>query len=350
MDFSLPTIFVKPFGVANATSGASSALTAGQIGIYDKTLLAVADGNTTAFRIAQGRHANEYPQTTKKSDLIKRSNIVRYIKTPAVTTAVTKQIKVEGFTAKCGEEVTLTLRLFSKYINVYYNYGWTKSFVVQTPCCECGDDPCETVDYEELIDSFVTKINASDMADWVTAAKVTVEGEDEAPDTYYMTITAKAITQDPTSASMDNFIYDGYDALDFYVYAGKAPETTSDPMVEDRCNTFATVTTVRTATHTKGSSREISRLERENYSYQTGKFKDVNCDPDMNPVYVTNVVPGKFYDQFLITYKPARTTQTWEDAVDIDETVLIYVETTESATFTTTLNAIVGSASIETDF
>ncbi len=343
MDFSLTTIFVKPVDVALGT-GTTSALTPGQIGLFNKGFQTPATGASLEFVVAQGRKPNEVPQTTKKSDLIRRSNILRYSRSRAVTSASVKIVDVRGFTAKCGEEVTLTLRVFSKYLNVSYANGLTKSFTIQTPCCGCGADPCVEVAVGELVDQFVGLINDSVLGDYLTAAKV-ADG-----DSFKITLTAKELEQDPVSSSLDNFVYDGYDVVDFYAYAYKGPATTDDAIVDSCCDVFATVETVATPTHIIGSYPEIIQLEKRYYSYQTGVFKDVNCDPDSNPVYASNAVPGTFYDQFLITFRPVRTTNTWEDAVDLDETVLIYVAVDEADDFATALNAVVGAASIETEY
>jgi len=350
MDFSLTTIFVKPVGVALATSGASSALTAGQIGIYNKGLQSVASGSSTEFVIAQGRHPNEVPQTTKKSDLIRRSAIIRYRKNAAITTAQQKQITVSGFTAKCGEEVSLTIRAFSKYLNVGYSNGLTKTFLVHTPCCECGDDPCEEVDKELLIDEFVAQINASQLGEFVLAEKDEVLDENEDPIDYVLVLTGKELQQDPIAASLNNFVYDGYDVVDFYVYATKEPETTVDNYVDKRCDEFATVETTQKIVLPMGSYAEVRQLEKRYYSYQTGILKTVNCDPDANPVYASNAVPGTFYDEYIITFRSPQGSLRWEDNYDIDETVRIFVAVSESSAFATALNAIVGSTSIETEY
>lgn len=55
--------------------------------------------------------------------------------------------------------MTLTLRAFSSYIDTLYFNGFTRSVTVQAPCCDCGADPCDTVDENALINQLIDKLN-----------------------------------------------------------------------------------------------------------------------------------------------------------------------------------------------
>lgn len=345
MDFSLTTVFVNPVGGTLATAGATSALTPGKIGLFKKTYAAPAvAGTDTRFVIAQGRNVDEVPQTTKKSDVIDLSRIIRYKQFAPVTTAVTKVVEVKGFTAKCGEQVTITLRGFSKYLNVSYVNGYTKSFTLNTPCCECGEDPCTVVDAEALVDQFVALINASDYGAYVTASKA-ADG-----DSFKLVLTANAITQDTPGVMLDNFIYNGYDYLEFYAYAYKGVDTSVEDVVANRCDVFATVTTTRRPTQTRGSSAEVSLIEQRHYAYQSGKMKDLNCNPDMNPLFTSNVAPNTWYSEFLIKFRPLEGNQTWNMSQEIDQTVRIFVAQAQAAAFKTALDAMIRAADIENEY
>lgn len=345
MDFSLTTVFVNPVGSTLATAGATSALTPGKIGLFKKSYAAPAvAGTDTRFVIAQGRNADEVPQTTKKSDVIDLSRITRYKQFAPVTTSQTKVVEVKGFNAKCGEQVTVTLRGFSKYLNISYVNGYTQSFTINTPCCECGEDPCTVVDAGALVDQFVALINASKYGEYVVATKV-ADG-----DSFKLVITANEIVQDTPGVMLNNFMYDGYDYLEFYAYAYKGPETTVEDVVANRCDVFAEVVTTRRPTGKRGSSAEVALVEQRHYAYQSGRMKDLNCNPDMNPLYTSNVAPNTWYTQFLIKYRPLEGNQAWNMSQEIDETVLIFVAQAQAAAFKTALDAMLRASDIENEY
>lgn len=344
MDFSLTTIFVNPVGSTLASAGATSALTPGKIGFFKKTYAAPAVAADTEFVIAQGRMANEIPQTTKKSDVIRNSKVIRYKKFPAVTAFQPKIIEISDFTARCGEEVSITLRTFSKYLRVSYFNGMTNTFTIQTPCCECGEDPCTEVDAEALVDEFITKINASKHGEYLTASK-TGTGADAV-----LVLTGDALQQDPNSVNLDNYVYDGFDYTEFYAYAYKGAETTMDELVANRCEVFATVETTQTPTFPRGSYAEVRQMEKRFYSYQSGIFKMLNCNPDWNPVYTPHAVPGTYYDQYLIKFRTTEGNKTWGQYTEQDETVILYVAQADSAAYTTALDALMKAGSIETEY
>lgn len=344
MDFSLTTVFVNPVGGTLATTGGTSALVPGKIGVFKKSLQAIAVNADTQFVIAQGRQANEVPQTSKKSDLINKARIIRYKYFPAVTTNQPKILTISDFNATCGEELTITLRAFSKYLDVSYKNGFTRSFTALAPCCDCGADPCTQVDIEPLVDDFVTQINASAYADYLTASK---GGDDTAG--WTLILTGNTLPQDVSSCNPFSYIYDGYDQVDFYAYPYKGRETTVDQYVDNRCDIFATVTTTQEYASPRGSSREVSLVEKRHYSYQSGAMKDLNCDADWNPLFASNVAPNIFYNEFVLKFRPVEGNQTWAMHQEIDETVRIFVAQADTTAFKTALDGLVGATDIETE-
>src|SRR6185369_10219340 len=109
---------------------------------------------------------NTYLQGSKRSDKIGgrlqttgNNNVYEWYKVSGCATAVTQVTDVNGWSVKCGDIVTLTLRAHSSYLDTLYFNGFTRSVTVQAPCCDCGGDPCDTVDVPALIDSFIAKLN-----------------------------------------------------------------------------------------------------------------------------------------------------------------------------------------------
>lgn len=168
-DFSLTTLFVVPVGVAIASANSTQDLTAGQVGFFSQAYAVLTSGTIAAadyFYIAQGR-TNTYLQGSKRSDKIKgcptancKSNVTEFYKVTGCPTPINQIIDIGSWNVKCGDEVTLTIRAHSSYLDTLYFNGLTRSVTVIAPCCECGGDPCDTVDVSALIDAFIVKLNA----------------------------------------------------------------------------------------------------------------------------------------------------------------------------------------------
>ena len=176
-DFSLTTLFVTTTSQTTLPNNTNpEELTAGQLGIFIPVTSGSTGGSLSSnvaatiagkpyFQIAQGR-TNTYLQGTKKSDKIsgvgntgsKGSNVTEWYKVTGCPTAATQVTDVDGWNVKCGDIVTLTLRAHSSYIDTLYFNGFTRSVTVQAPCCDCGGNPCDTVDVPALIDAFILKL------------------------------------------------------------------------------------------------------------------------------------------------------------------------------------------------
>jgi hypothetical protein len=185
-DFSLNTLFVVPVGKAIASSGSTQDLDAGEVGFFNADYTVIAPGDPATgnyFYVAQGR-LNTYLQGTKRSDKIAgcptgsscRSNVTEFYKISGCPTPVTQVTDVENWNVRCGDVVTLTLRGHSSYLDTLYFNGFTRSVTVQAPCCDCGGDPCDTVDVNALIDQFIAKLTANDAKmDQAIGDKVAIE-------------------------------------------------------------------------------------------------------------------------------------------------------------------------------
>ena len=166
-DFSLTTLFVVPVDETIASAGSTQDLTAGQVGFFSQAYVVLDDTDIAAadyFYIAQGR-TNTYLQGSKRSDKIKgcptancKSNVTEFYKVTGCPTPINQIIDIASWNVTCGEEVTLTIRAHSSYLDTLYFNGLTRSVTVIAPCCECGGDPCDTVDVGALIDSFITAL------------------------------------------------------------------------------------------------------------------------------------------------------------------------------------------------
>ena len=161
-DFSLTTLFVVPVGNTLPSSGSTQDLVAGKFGVFRSDYTVANAGNIAAlpyFYLTQGR-TNTYLQGSKRSDKISSTatNVTKWYKVTGCGTAANEIYDVDTFTAKCGDVITLTLRAHSAYIDTLYFNGFTRSVTIQAPCCDCGADPCDTVDAEALVDQLITKL------------------------------------------------------------------------------------------------------------------------------------------------------------------------------------------------
>jgi len=343
-DFSLTTLFVVPVGQTTwPSSGSTQDLTPGEVGFFgpDYTTLDPNDGDLDGgayFYVAQGRQ-NTYLQGSKRSGKIavKNSNAPSY--TDNITelysirgcaTALNQVTEVDGWNVTCGEIVTLTLRAHSSYIDTLYFNGFTRSVTVNAPCCDCGADPCETVDVPALIDSMIAKLEQSapgnnpdniSFNSFYTFSRV---GNNE---NAKLVITGKPLTKYGQPCDVAAFPFE-YDKMRFSTFVYSGPATTADFIVADNCNIVANALVVQESSYPRGTSDEIKQLEKNFYSYQAGYLKHLFRMNGFNQNFESYVTDGVIYDTYYIKFNEYdRSAYQWGDYVMQDQTVIIAVPT-----------------------
>jgi len=343
-DFSLTTLFVVPVGGTIASTGSTQDLTAGQVGFFSQAYVALTSGTIAAadyFYVAQGR-TNTYLQGSKRSDKIKgcptancKSNVTEFYKVTGCATPINQIINIASWNVKCGEEVTLTIRAHSSYIDTLYFNGLTRSVTVIAPCCECGGDPCTTVDVSALIDAFIVKLNAV-APNFLAPDGYTGSNPDNIHLSQFFTftnvggttlqITGKALTAYGQSCDVAAFPFE-YDRMWFRTFVYSGPATTADFIVSDACNIVAVSTTVQTSNYAKGTAAEIIQMEKNYYSYQAGYLKHLYRMAGYNGNYESWVTAGTTYDTYYIKFNDYdKSLQTWGDYILEDNMVIIAVQ------------------------
>lgn len=355
-DFSLTTLFVVPVGNSLPSSGSTQDLDPGQVGLFRNDYTVATAGNIAAapyFYVAQGR-TNTYLQGSKRSDKIKgcpsgtgcKSNVTEWYKVIGCPTPTNQITDVNGWTVKCGDIVTVTLRGFSSYIETLYFNGLTRSVTVQAPCCDCGGDPCENVDVPALIDSIIEAfelaapgINADNLilSNFFTFERI---GTDENAS---LRITGKALTVYGQPCDVAAFPHE-YDRLRFNTFVYSGPATTADFIVDDACNIVATATIIQTSNYASGTSDEIAQLEKNFYSYQAGYLKSLYRMAGYNGNFESWVTAGTTYDTFYIKFNEFdKSAYQWGDYIEEDATVIIAVPTALTAGIEAVLEAALGA-------
>jgi hypothetical protein len=248
--------------------------------------------------LAQGRGVQRDTLASKRSDKIYAKNVLEWYKIVAEPEVASQITEFSAFNVKCDEDLTLTFRLMSSYINIGFANGMTESIWVKAPCCDCGEDPCVNVDaagIQAIVDEFAAKLNAHErLSRFLTAIRVGT-GADSILRVYAKLLDKYGQPCEPNSFSFE------YDRLSFWSYAHKGPLTTQDYEVEDACEEFATITITQRSQFIRGSSAEIAQLEHNYYSYQTD-YKHIFDKPAYNPAYESFVVDGTFYDTYYIKF------------------------------------------------
>jgi hypothetical protein len=329
-DFSLTTLFVVPVGQTSLpSSGSTQDLTAGQVGIFNSNYATVNAGTIAAspyFYVAQGR-ANTYLQGSKRSDKIASngSNVTEWYKVSGTTVALNQVIDISNFNVQAGEDITLTLRAHSSYIDTLYFNGFTRSVTVAAACLECGGDPCADVDTNALINDLIAKLNASapgNNPDNISLSKFyTFENVGGT----ILRITGKPLTKYGQPCDVAAFPYE-YDRMWFraFIYAG--PATTADFIVADNCNIVADVVTTQESSFPTGTSEEIIQLEKNYYSYQAGYLKHLYRMAGYNENFESYVAAGIAYDTFYIKFNEYnKGAYVWGDYITEDATVIVAV-------------------------
>jgi hypothetical protein len=353
-DFSLTTLFVVPDGTL-AAAGSTDALTSGQLGVFlpDYT---IATGGTIAtakyFYIAQGRPSGEITSGSKRSDKIDKLKIQEWYKVLAEPDATTQIVDVSNFSVKCGEDITLTIRAHSNYIEALFFNGLQVSVTVPTACCACGADPCTVLDPQATVDAIIAKLNLVGslgggsnirLTDLFTFTRVGTGASS------VLRIVAKPLTVYGQPCDLRAFPYE-YDRMWFRTFVTRQPDTSADSFVPDTCTPVATVTVVARSTYVKGHADEIRMLERRYYAYQAGAFKQLYDKVGYNGNFTSFVVDGKFYDTYYIRYIPYDFYQEtdWQDAIRQNSTVIVAFEAGEGAAFEALIVAALGAVSDKT--
>ena len=341
MDFSLTTMHVLLAGNTLPTTGSTQDLTASQFGIFRPDNTPATSGNAAAaayIYTAQGRPLYEKGLGTKKSDFIYKNRVISYYKTTGSAARNNEIIEFSNFTAGCDEQVSITLRLFSKYIEMVYYNGLTRSVTITTPCCDCGEDPCATVDESALVDQFVAAINANTALSPFVLAEHMGTGS-----TSRLRVTGKTLADYGPSLSNNPsaFNYE-FDRLTFRGYAYKGPENTQDYITSERCDNFADVTILQRASFPTGLSEEIKIMEKRYRSYQS-THKDLYRNADFNHAYqgYSEVVDGTVYDTYVLKFYPSEN-NAWNAVSQQDERIIIAMPTTQGGTINTILQNFTG--------
>jgi hypothetical protein len=333
-DFSLTTLFVVPVGqTALPSSGSTQDLTAGQVGIFNSNYATVDDTtivNSPYFYIAQGRQ-NTYLQGSKRSDKIAgciegavcKSNVTEWYKVNGCSTPVVQITDVDSWNVKCGDVVTLTLRGHSSYLDTLYFNGFTRSVTVQAPCCDCGGDPCDTVDTDALINQFIEKLEAQ--APGINPDNISLNNfyTFENVGGTILRISGKALTKYGQPCDVAAFPFE-YDKMRFNTFVYSGPATTADFIVADNCNIVAEAYITQNSSYATGTSEEIAQLEKNFYSYQAGYLKHLYRMGGYNENFESYVSSGSSYDTFYIKFNEYnKSAYVWGDYIPEDAMVII---------------------------
>ena len=350
-DFSLTTLFVVPVGQTTfPSSGSTQNLTAGQVGIFSNDYAATnTPGSFPYFYVAQGR-VNTYLQGSKRSDKIAgcaagancKSNVSEWYTVTGCPTAATQITDVTNFVAKCGDVITLTLRAHSSYIDTLYFNGFTRSVTVQAPCCDCGADPCDTVDTSALIDQFVLKLSQHAPGNNPDNISLSTFYNFENFGGTILRISAKPLTKYGQPCDVAAFPFE-YDRMYFRTFVYSGPATTADFIVADNCNIVATPVVKQRASYAVGTSDEIKQLEKNFYSYQAGYLKHLYRMVGYNENFESWVSDGTTYDTYYIKFNEyGKSSYVWGDYIPEDATVIIAVPQAASAALSAILEDALG--------
>jgi hypothetical protein len=357
-DFSLNTLFVVPKNEAIATSGSTQNLLAGKVGFFRSDYTVATAANIAAspyFYVAQGRE-NTYLQGTKRSDKIKgcpsgsgcNSNITEFYKVSGCPTPVTQVTDVDGWNVHCGDVVTLTLRGHSSYLDTLYFNGFTRSVTVQAPCCDCGGDPCDTVDVPGLIDAFILKLtqqapgNNPDNINFNDFYQFQRIGNDASAK---LRISGKPLTIYGQPCDVAAFPFE-FDRMWFRTFVYSGPATTADFIVADNCNIVANAEITQRSSYARGTAPEIIQLEKNFYSYQAGYLKHLYRMVGYNGNFESWVDGASTYDTYYIKFNEYdRSAYQWGDYIMEDSQVIIaaVAGSQESTDISTILGAALGT-------
>ena len=354
-DFSLNTLFVVPISQTALPVNGSPTQDLGQgiVGIFDNTYAADSTpGAKPYFYVAQGR-VNTYLQGTKRSDKIAgvnstgQTNVTEWYKVSGCPTPVTQVTDVDGWNVRCGDVVTLTLRAHSSYLDTLYFNGFTRSVTVQAPCCDCGGDPCDTVDVPALIDAFILKLTQQapginpdniNFNDFYQFQRIGNDAD------AILRISGKPLTIYGQPCDVAAFPFE-FDRMYFRTFVYSGPATTADFIVADNCNIVANSVITQRASYARGTAAEIIQLEKNFYSYQAGYLKHLYRMVGYNGNFESWVSDGVTYDTFYIKFNEYdRSAYQWGDSIMDDSQVIIAAPQTQVGGSSNPIGGIIETA------
>lgn len=325
--FALTTAFVVPPSNTLPTTGSTQNLTSQQLGVFLPNYApatASTIGSASYFYIAQGRSIYAPGEGTKRSDRIYPKLVSQWYKVTGQSAATVQITNITDLTAGCNEDITVTLRLFSYYINMAYHGGLTRSVMVTTPCCNCGSNPCDTLsamDIATVIDELVAAINNDSLLSQFVVASATGTPHDT------IVLTGLPLTVYGLPCDITAYPY-LFDRMYFYAFLMNGPELTTDYEITDACNPVGTVTVVQRSGMPKLNSDEVSQLEKNFYPYQAS-FKHEFSTPGFNGEFDSYVVPGTTYDMYYIKFAEP-VDAAYVNSVPQSEAVMLLVPTGEA--------------------
>jgi hypothetical protein len=347
MDYSLTSLFVATSGTL-ASTGSTQNLTGGQIGVFLPDYTIANAGNIAAAKyvyIREGRIEVIPGLGSKTSDKIAANKVIEWYKITAVSNVPTQIQRIDNWNLQCSQQITFSFVLHSSYIDTGFFNGLTQSFVVGTPCCECGANPCTDVSgtaLQNFVDEAAAIGNAHpQLSQFLTFSRF---GTGSSSALY---VTEKPLTVYGNPCDLTAYPWE-YDRLWFRAFVIAGPVTTQDFIVADACDVVATSTVVQRSDYGTGSSAEIKQMEYDFYSYQTSHFKSLYKYQSWNMAFQSYVTDGTYYDTYYIKYYPYdEYLDTWNPGVPQDQTIIVAFPTGDGAAFETLMEVYLGDV---TDF
>lgn len=347
-EYSLTTLFVVPVSNTLPVSGGTEAQAAGVFSVRKDEARTIANNGNIAtakfIQFFQGRNST-LNIGSKPSDKIKASKVKRWYKVTGSATAANEIWEVSNFTAKCGEDVTLTLRGHSSYLDTISFNGLQRSVTVKAPCCECGEDPCTDVDNEALVDLIIAKIaqvavvqtggSTLTLSTFFTFTKIGTGS------TTKIRIESRALTVYAQPCDVSANPYE-FDRIWFRVWVSNGPATTVDFEVYDGCDITATTTLIQRSSFPILTSTEVAQMEIDYYSYQS-PFKHLFTTAGYNQYFESFVTAGTVYDQYVIQYDEYSQNDSWTANQKEDEKVIIMIPQGATSTIETMLVTYLGA-------
>lgn len=302
-DNILTSLFVVPTGNTLPTTGSTNNLTGTQFGIFLPTNAPATTGNVGTAKyiyIAQGRNVYTASEGTRKSDWISPENLIKWYKVTGNLVQNTQITTITALDAGCNQDVSVTLRLDSYYIRTAYFNGLTRSVMVTTPCCNCGSNPCDTLqasDIQLVMEELAQAINTDNiLKQFVTAG---VDGTGASTEIIIQALPLQTYGEG-TSTDLTNFPYQ-FDRVSFRTFVRTGPELTTDYEVFDACDNIATVAIIQRASYPINTPFEIQQLEKDFFSYQS-EYKHIFSNVNYNGEFQTYVDSALAYDLYYLNF------------------------------------------------
>ena len=297
MNANVKQIFVVKAGTTLKVSGNTSALVAGQLGVFKPDYTAI--DNTAVPTPAQSPYIMlaEGTGDTKlgsfKTSRIYLNKVTAWRGTAFNTTSTEMEVTTTPGSFKCESTYVFTVRIFEHFLHSVYCPYLQESVMITTPCCDDCSGNCDDLVATSNIAEIVAKINANPrLSPYVVASESGGE----------IILTGLPVAGLTAVDCLPDSVPYIANKVRFKVYAGEAAGSSQLEDMPNFCDLWVSETT-QNVVYPIGEGRAIAEMERHFAGYNQPNTSGYRYNiPYYNGDFITFADKALSYDIYELEY------------------------------------------------